>query len=109
MEKLFVWAVLACVLLSLWTGRAEAAAGALVDCGSAAVALALTLLWGSGNLSGRVHSTAPSLLERAGTALTEWTDAWPQAWEEALSGFSGLFDDFGVSPRNDLTQGGTHP
>ena len=41
--------------------------------------------------------------------LTEWTDAWPQAWEEALSGFSGLFDNFGVSPRNDLTQGGTHP
>ena len=76
---------------------------------AAAVALALTLLWGSGNLSGRVHSTAPSLLERAGTALTEWTDAWPQAWEEALSGFSGLFDNFGVSPRNDLTQGGTHP
>ena len=71
--------------------------------------LALTLLWGSGNLSGRVHSTAPSLLERAGTALTKWTDAWPQAWEEALSGFSGLFDNFGVSPRNDLTQGGTHP
>ena len=71
--------------------------------------LGLTLLWGSGNLSGRVHSTAPSLLERAGTALTEWTDAWPQAWEEALSGFSGLFDNFGVSPRNDLTQGGTHP
>ena len=62
-----------------------------------------------GNLSGRVHSTAPSLLERAGTALTKWTDAWPQAWEEALSGFSGLFDNFGVSPRNDLTQGGTHP
>ena len=61
------------------------------------------------SLSGRVHSTAPSLLERAGTALTEWTDAWPQAWEEALSGFSGLFDNFGVSPRNDLTQGGTHP
>ena len=43
MEKLFVWAVLACVLLSLWTGRAEAAAGALLDCGSAAVALALIL------------------------------------------------------------------
>lgn len=41
--KLFVWAVLACVLLSLWTGRAEAAADALLDCGSAAVALALTL------------------------------------------------------------------
>ena len=65
---------------------------------AAAVTLALTLLWGSGNLSGRVHSTAPSLLERAGTALTKWTDA-----------FSGLFDNFGVSPRNDLTQGGTHP
>ena len=32
---------------------------------AAAVTLALTLLWGSGNLSGRVHSTAPSLLERA--------------------------------------------
>ena len=76
---------------------------------AAAVTLALPLLWGSGNLSGRVHSTAPSLLERAGTALTEWPDVWPQAWEEALSGGSGLFDNFGVSPRNDLTQGGTHP
>ena len=32
---------------------------------AAAVTLALTLLWGSGNLSGRVHSTAPSRLERA--------------------------------------------
>ena len=36
---------------------------------AAAVTLALTLLWGSGNLSGRVHSTAPSLLERAGVSI----------------------------------------
>ena len=75
----------------------------------AAVALALTLLWGSAGLSGRIAQTEPTLIERAGTALTEWTDTWPQRWENALSGLSNLFDDFGVSPRNDLTQGGTHP
>lgn len=76
---------------------------------AAAVALALTLLWGSAGLSGRIAQTEPTLIERAGTALTEWTDTWPQRWENALSGLSNLFDDFGVSPRNDLTQGGTHP
>ena len=76
---------------------------------AAAVTLALTLLWGSAGLSGRIAQTEPTLIERAGTALTEWTDTWPQRWENALSGLSNLFDDFGVSPRNDLTQGGTHP
>ena len=76
---------------------------------AAAVVLALTVLWGSAGLSGQAVRTEPTFLERAGTALTEWTDAWPQAWENALSGFSNLFDNFGVSPRNDLTQGGTHP
>ena len=73
------------------------------------VALALTVLWGSAGLAGQTVRTEPTLLERAGTALTEWTDAWPQAWADALSGFSDLFENFGVSPRNDLTQGGTHP
>ena len=76
---------------------------------AAAVVLALTVLWGSIGLSGQAAPAEPTLLERAGTALTEWTDAWPQAWADALSGFSGLFDNFGTPPRNDLTQGGTHP
>ena len=76
---------------------------------AAAVVLALTVLWGSAGLAGQTVRTEPTLLERAGTALTEWTDAWPQAWADALSGFSDLFENFGVSPRNDLTQGGTHP
>ena len=76
---------------------------------AAAVVLALTVLWGSAGLAGQTVRTEPTLLERAGAALTEWTDAWPQAWADALSGFSDLFENFGVSPRNDLTQGGTHP
>ena len=76
---------------------------------AAAVVLALTVLWGSAGLAGQTVRTEPTLLERAGTALTEWTDAWPQAWADALAGFSNLFDNLGVSPRNDLTQGGTHP
>ena len=76
---------------------------------AAAVVLALTVLWGSTGLTGQTVRTEPTFLERAGTALTEWTDAWPQRWEDALSGFSGLFDNFGISPRNELTQGGTHP
>ena len=76
---------------------------------AAAVVLALTVLWGSSGLSGQVVPAEPTFLERAGTALTEWTAAWPLAWADALSGFSELFDDFGIPPRNDLTQGGTHP
>ena len=76
---------------------------------AAAVVLALTELRCIAGLAGQTVRTEPSLLERAGTALTEWTDAWPQAWADALSGFSDLFENFGVSPRNDLTQGGTHP
>ena len=76
---------------------------------AAAVALALTVLWGSAGLSGQMNRTEPTILERAGTALTEWTETWPRKWESALSGFSSLFDNFGISPRNDLTQGGTHP
>ena len=76
---------------------------------AAAVVLALTLLCGSAGLSGQMIRTEPTFLERAGAALTEWTDDWPQKWERALSGFSSLFDNFGISPRNDLTQGGTHP
>ena len=76
---------------------------------AAAVVLALTVLWGSSGLSGQVVPAEPTFLERAGAALTEWTDDWPQKWERALSGFSSLFDNFGISPRNDLTQGGTHP
>ena len=58
---------------------------------------------------GQMNRTEPTILERAGTALTEWTETWPRKWESALSGFSSLFDNFGISPRNDLTQGGTHP
>ncbi len=76
---------------------------------AAAVALALTVLWGSAGLSGQMNRTEPTILERAGTALTEWTETWPRKWESVLSGFSSLFDNFGISPRNDLTQGGTHP
>ena len=76
---------------------------------AAAVVLALTVLWGSAGLTGQAVQTEPTLLERAGAALTEWTDDWPRKWEDALSGFSGLFDNFSISPRNDLTQGGTHP
>ena len=76
---------------------------------AAAVVLTLTVLWGSIGLSGQAVPAEPTFLERAGTALTEWTAAWPLAWADALSGFSELFDDFGIPPRNDLTQGGTHP
>ena len=76
---------------------------------AAAVVLALTVLWGSIGLSGQAVPAEPAFLERAGTALTEWTDAWPLAWADALSSFSALFDGFGVPPRNDLTQGGTYP
>ena len=95
-----IWSRIRSRTLRLVTSRYATAA--------AAVVLALTVLWGSTGLTGQTVRTEPTFLERAGTALTEWTDTWPQRWENALSGLSDLFDDFGVSPRNDLTQGGTH-
>ena len=76
---------------------------------AAAVVLALTVLWGSSGLSGQVVPAEPTFLERAGTALTEWTAAWPLAWADALSGFSERFDDCCIPLRNGRTQGGTHP
>ena len=77
---------------------------------AAAVALALTLLWSGAGLGSRAQEeqSRPRPLIQAGTVLTEWAAAWPQAFEEAFSGFTGLFDRFGGTP-DTTTQGGIHP
>lgn len=69
---------------------------------AAAVALALTVLWG-GSLGQR---TADRPLVQAGQAITEWAISWPQDFRNMFSGLGGLFDFLGDGPST--TQGGTH-
>ena len=61
---------------------------------AAAVALALTLLWGSG------HPAFLAASKEIEATLKPHTEAWPEQWDEALSGFSGrlqsLFDKIGA-------------
>lgn len=71
---------------------------------AAAVALALTLLWGG---AGPHRQDRPRPLAEAGTAMTEWAAAWPQNFQDAFSGLAGWFDSLGGEPGT--TQGGTHP
>ena len=68
---------------------------------AAAVALALTLLWG-----GEQFTLAP-ILNQAETIITEATPTWPERWDAALSTLSGhlrgMFDsiDIPVFPGGD--------
>ena len=71
---------------------------------AAAVALALTLLWGG---AGPHRQDRPRPLAEAGTAMTEWAADWPQNFQDAFSGLAGWFDSLGSEPGT--TQGGTHP
>lgn len=73
---------------------------------AAAVALALTVLWGGAGLNGRTGDR-PRPLEQAGTALTEWAADWPQQFQDTFSGIAGWFDFLGDGPST--TQGGTQP
>ena len=71
---------------------------------AAAVALALTMVWGGV----RIPAIPPedTLVRRAGDAMTQWADTWPDALEDTLSGFQEIFNSFGQWP---MTQGGTTP
>ena len=61
---------------------------------AAAGALALTLLWGSG------HPAFLAASKEIEATLKPHTEAWPEQWAEALSGFSGRlqsrFDKIGA-------------
>lgn len=70
---------------------------------AAAVALALTMVWSDVRLP-TLPTEAP-LIQRAGNAMTQWAETWPETLENALSGFSGLFDHLGGQPNS---QGGIH-
>lgn len=54
----------------------------------AAVALALTVLWG-GN-----HLALPPVREALEATSQTHTESWPEQWNEALSGFSGELREF---------------
>ena len=72
---------------------------------AAAVALALTLLWGGS--PGRQTTDRPRPLEQAGQTMAEWAFSWPQDFQELFSDLDGLFDFLGSGPST--TQGGTQP
>ena len=65
---------------------------------AAAVALALTMVWGGVRLP--TVPTEDSLIQKAATAIAQW----PETLEKAFSDFDGLFDNFSGS----AAQGGTH-
>ena len=77
---------------------------------AAAIALALTLLWGSAGISVPAGRSDPPFWMQAGGSVTAWTDTWPRQLSDALSSLSGIFSGFGgETPQTDTTQGGSHP
>lgn len=95
-----IWARIRIRALRLVTSRYATAA--------AAVALALTLLWGGAGLSGRVQGEHSPFFHRAGSAVTEWAGSWSQSLEEAFDHFNIFFDNLGGSRPQTMTQGGIH-
>ena len=73
---------------------------------AAAVVLALTLLWSGMGLREQAPDRSRPL-EQANAILTQWAASWPERFQDAFSGFTGLFDSLGSGP-NTTTQGGIH-
>ncbi|MDD3346606.1 hypothetical protein [Oscillibacter sp.] len=71
----------------------------------AAVALALTVVWGSGNLDfiPRLPEASPAFSQR----LRTWPEEWNASLNRALSDFNNLFSG-SAQQRSEPTQGGTH-
>lgn len=91
-----LWARIRMRTLRLVTSRYATAA--------AAVALALTVLWGSQEIT----FSRPILPEErlaAAERLHSWPERWNDALNETLSGVTGFFD--GLRPQNN-TRGGIH-
>lgn len=70
---------------------------------AAAVALALTMVWGGVQIP--AVPAEDSLVQKTGAAMTRWAITWPETLENAFSNFQGFFDNFGGGP---AAQGGTH-
>ncbi len=89
-----LWARIRMRTLRLVTSRYATAA--------AAVALALTVLWGSQEIT---FSPLPESHPAAAERLHSWPERWNDALNETLSGVTGFLD--GLRPQNNL-RGGIH-
>ena len=91
-----LWARVRTRTLRLVTSRYATAA--------AAVALALTVLWSSQEITFS-RPAAPQNLSAAAEHLHSWPERWNEALNETLSGVTGFFD--GLRPQHH-TRGGNH-
>lgn len=93
---------------SIW-GRIRARALRLVTSryatAAAAVALALTMLWGSGRVDAVRKPALPEERPSVSQGLREWPAKWNDSLDGAMSGLNDFFDGLG---RTQALQGGTN-
>lgn len=93
---------------SIW-GRVRARTLRLVTSryatAAAAVALALTMLWGSGQIDAVRRPALPEDRPSVSQGLREWSARWNDSLDGAMSGLNDFFDGLG---RTQVLQGGTN-
>lgn len=62
---------------------------------AAAVALALTVVWGSGRIGFVRRPTLPEDRPRVAQGLREWSERWNESLDGAMSGLNDFFDGLG--------------
>lgn len=72
---------------------------------AAAVALALTMVWGSGRIDFVQKPILPEDRPSVSQGLREWSAKWNDSLDGAMSGFNEFLSGFG---RTQAPQGGTH-
>lgn len=92
-----LWARVRARTLRLLTSRYATAA--------AAVALALTVVWGSGRIDLVRKPVLPEDRPQVAQGLREWTAKWSDSLDGAMSGLNDFFDGLG---RTQPTRGGTN-
>ena len=92
-----LWRRLRVRTLRLLTSRYATAA--------AAVALALTMVWGSGRIDFVQKPILPEDRPSVSQGLREWSAKWNDSLDGAMSGFNEFLSGFG---RTQAPQGGTH-
>lgn len=92
-----IWVRVRARTLRLVTSRYATAA--------AAVALALTMLWGGGQIDAVRRPALPEDRPSVSQGLREWTARWNDSLDGAMSGLNDFFDGFG---RVQAIRGGTN-
>lgn len=92
-----IWVRVRARTLRLVTSRYATAA--------AAVALALTMLWGSGQIDTARRPVLPEDRPSVSQGLREWSARWNDSLDGAMSGLNDFFDGLG---RTQALQGGTN-